>query len=74
MFSTLKSPSYRCTSPCNVATKGYINMRVGDYVMATICFFKTDRSLRNMEIYKWKWMVLGAHGYMNNVDFEKNSK
>ena len=24
-----------------------------------------------MEIYKWKWMVLGALGCMNNADFEK---
>ena len=24
-----------------------------------------------MEIYKWKWMVLGALGYMNNADFGK---
>ena len=24
-----------------------------------------------MEIYKWKWMVLGALGCMNNGDFEK---
>ena len=31
--------------------------------------------MKNMEIYKWKWMVLGALGYMNNTDFEKkNSK
>ena len=28
-----------------------------------------DRSRRNMEIYKWKWMVLGALGCMNNADF-----
>ena len=27
-----------------------------------------------MEIYKWKWMVLGALGCMNNADFEKISK
>ena len=28
-----------------------------------------------MEIYKWKWMLLGALGCMNNADFEeKNSK
>ena len=25
----------------------------------------------NMEIYKWKWMVLGALGCMNNANFEK---
>ena len=24
-----------------------------------------------MEIYKWKWMVLGALGCMNNADFHK---
>ena len=24
-----------------------------------------------MEICKWKWMVLGALGCMNNADFEK---
>jgi hypothetical protein len=24
-----------------------------------------------MEIYKWKWMVLGALRCMNNADFEK---
>ena len=23
-----------------------------------------------MEIYKWKWLVLGALGFMNNADFE----
>ena len=23
-----------------------------------------------MEIYKWKWMVLGALRYVNNADFE----
>ena len=27
-----------------------------------------------MEIYKWKWLVLGALGYMNNADYEKKSK
>ena len=29
-----------------------------------------------MEIYKWKLMILGALGCMNNADFEKkkNSK
>ena len=27
-----------------------------------------------MEIYKWKWMVLGALGCMNNADFEKKEK
>ena len=40
--------------------------------MATILFGKIGR---NMEIYKWKWMVIDALGCMNNVDFEKkNSK
>ena len=24
-----------------------------------------------MEIYKWKWMVLGALGCVNNADFER---
>ena len=24
-----------------------------------------------MEIYKWKWMALGALGYMNKADFQK---
>ena len=24
-----------------------------------------------MEMYRWKWMVLGALGCMNNMDFEK---
>ena len=32
-------------------------------------FFKTGISRRNMEIYKWKWMVLGVLGFMNNADF-----
>ena len=39
--------------------------------MATIyisVFGKIDRSQRNIEIYKWKWMVLGALGCMNNAD------
>ena len=35
-------------------------------------FGKIDRSWRNMEIYKWKWMVLGFLGCMNNADLEKN--
>ena len=26
---------------------------------------------KNMEIYKWKWMVLGALGCVNNADFER---
>ena len=34
-------------------------------------FGKIDRSWRNMEIFKWKWMVLGALGYKNNANFEK---
>ena len=42
--------------------------------MATIVFDKIDRSGRNMEIYKWKRMVLGAIGYMNNADFEKKKQ
>ena len=32
---------------------------------------KIDRSWRNMAIHKWKWMVLGPLGCMNNADFEK---
>ena len=32
---------------------------------------KVDRSRRNVQIYKWKWIVLGALGCMNNADFEK---
>ena len=39
--------------------------------METIFFRKIDRSWRNMEIYKWKWKVLGALGCMDNADFEK---
>ena len=43
--------------------------------MTTIFFMaKIDRTRRNMEIYKWKWMLLDALGCINNVDFEKNSK
>ena len=34
-------------------------------------FSKIERSCRKVEIYKWKWMVLGALGCLNNVDFEK---
>ena len=30
-----------------------------------------DRSCRNMEIYKWKWIVLGALDCFNNADIEK---
>ena len=26
---------------------------------------------KNMEIYKWQWMVLGAFECMNNANFEK---
>ena len=33
-------------------------------------FGKTDRSWRNMEIYKWKWMMLGALGCMDNAVFD----
>ena len=33
-------------------------------------FCKIDR--RNMEMYKWKWMLLGALGCINNADFETN--
>ena len=36
-----------------------------------LLFCKIDRSWRNMETYKWKCMVLGALGCMNNADFEK---
>ena len=32
---------------------------------------QTDRSWRNMEIYKRKWMVSGFLGCMNNADIEK---
>ena len=39
---------------------------------ANYFFGKIDISWCNMEIYKWKWMVLGALGCMNNADFEKN--
>ena len=42
--------------------------------MATTIFCKIDRSQRNMEIYKCKWMVLGALGCINNADFEEKSK
>ena len=34
-------------------------------------FGNIDRSWRNMEIYKWKWMVLGAFGCTDNVDLKK---
>ena len=27
-----------------------------------------------MEIYKWKWIPLGALGYMNNAVFERRKK
>ena len=50
-------------------------MRAGDYFMATIFFWARLRSRRNMEIYKWKWTVLGALGCMDKANFEKkNSK
>ena len=40
--------------------------------MATTFFLdKIERSRRNVEIHKWKWMVLGALGRMNNTDFER---
>ena len=39
--------------------------------MATVFFDKIFSSRRNMEKYKWKWMVVGALGRMNNMDFEK---
>ena len=38
----------------------------GNYFFGTI-----DRSWRNMEIYKWKWMVLGSVICMNNAGFIK---
>ena len=40
--------------------------------MATIFFFKIDRSRRNVKIYKWKWVVLSALGCMNNTDLGKD--
>ena len=39
--------------------------------MATIFFVKIGRSWRNMEIYKYNWMILGAVGCMNNDDLKK---
>ena len=33
-------------------------------------FYKIDRSWRDKEIYKSKWMVLGALRCMNDGDFE----
>ena len=39
--------------------------------MATIFLGKIDRSLRNMEAYKWKWVMLGALGCVNNTDLKK---
>ena len=42
--------------------------------MATIFLGKIDIIWRNMEIYKWKWMVIGALGCMNNADFEVSKK
>ena len=35
---------------------------------------KINISRWNMEIQEWKWMVLGALGCMNNVDFKKISQ
>ena len=35
-------------------------------------FGKINRSWTNIEMYKWKWMVLGGRVCMNNADFEKN--
>ena len=55
--------------------KTYIIKRIyegWDYVMANIFFGKIDISWRNMEIYKWKWMVLVALGCIDNAKFEKN--
>ena len=39
--------------------------------MATIVLAKLIDHEKNMEIYKWKWMVLGALGYMNNTYLKK---
>ena len=39
-----------------------------------LCFGKIDRSWRNVEIYIWKWMVLGALGCVNNANLGENSK
>ena len=38
--------------------------------MATIFFSKVDKSCRNMEIDKWKWMVLCALECVNNANFQ----
>ena len=46
-------------------------MRVGDQVMATIFL---ARLIDHEETWKWKWMVLGALGCINNADFEEISK
>ena len=35
---------------------------------------KIDRSCRNVEKYKWKWMALGALGCVSNADFERKQK
>ena len=32
-----------------------------------------DRSWRNMKVYKWKWMLLDALGWMHTADFEKEN-
>ena len=57
-------------------TKSLHMLYTGVEVMATIDVFvgKIDRSRRNMEIYKWKWMVLGALGCINNADLKKNKR
>ena len=51
-----------------------IYTRVWDKSCQLFVFFclQVDRSWRNIKIYEWKWMVLGALGCMNNVSFEKN--
>ena len=41
--------------------------------MATIFLGQIDISWRNMEIYKWKWIVFGALGCVNNADFENKN-
>ena len=51
---------------CNLST---VIRRLGVKSWQLFFFDKTDRSQRNMEIYKWKWMVLGALGCMNNADY-----
>ena len=46
----------------------YINMRIKSW---QLFFGMIDKSRRNMEIYKWNWMVLGALGCMNNAHLKK---